>query len=185
MRRLATIGRWTAALALCVGSPAAAQLARNSDAPVDLTADQLEVVNSQCLATWTGSAEALQADARLRGDVLKIYSTPGPAKPGSSGPACGAVQRMQALGNVYYVTPQQRVRGDAADYTADNDTIVMTGDVVAVQGKNVLRGKRMVIHVKSGEAQMETDVKGRNKPGRVRGVFYPKDQQAANTAPKQ
>jgi lipopolysaccharide export system protein LptA len=182
MRRLATIKVWAAALglALCGALPAAAQLAQNSDAPVDLTADELEVINAQCLAVWRGSAEALQADTRLRADVLKIFSTPGAAKPGATGPSCGAVQRMEAQGNVYYVTPQQRVRGDAATYQADSETIVMTGDVVAAQGKNVLRGKRMVIHVKTGEAQMQTDVKGRNMPGRVRGVFYPKDKQTTD-----
>ncbi|MDP3173388.1 MAG: LptA/OstA family protein [Phenylobacterium sp.] len=164
-----------AAALLCV-SPAAAQLARNSSAPVDLTADQLEVVNAQCLAIWRGSAEALQADSRLRADVLKIYNTVGAARSASSGPNCGQVQRMEAEGSVYYVTPQQRVRGDAATYDAATETIVMTGDVVAAQGKNVLRGQRMVIHVNTGEAQMQTSVKGRNKPGRVRGVFYPNEQ---------
>lgn len=181
MTRLATIKACAAAvgLAVLVGGPAAAQLAANSDAPVDLTADELEVVNAQCLAIWRGSAEALQADTRLRADVLRIYTKAGPARPGATGPACGAVDRMEAQGNVFYVTPQQRVRGDKADYNAASEVIVMTGDVVAAQGKNVLRGRRMVINVKTGEAQMETDVKGHNKPGRVRGVFYPKEEQAA------
>ena len=53
-------------LVLIVASPASAQLAQNSDAPVDITADQLEVVNTQCLATYSGGAEALQDTARLR-----------------------------------------------------------------------------------------------------------------------
>jgi len=178
--RFATIAGCSSALALGLlsAAPAQAQLSRDSSAPVDLTADQLEVANAQCMATWRGSAEALQADARLRADVLKIYNQVGAARPQASGPSCGAVKKMEAEGNVYYVTPQQRVRGDAAVYDAATETIVMTGDVVAAQGRNVLRGERMVIHVKTGEAQMQTNVKGRNKPGRVRGVFYPNDQQA-------
>lgn len=167
------------ALSVAAASPASAQLARgaNSNAPIDLTADELEVTNAQCLAVWRGSAEALQADARLRSDVLKIWSHVGPAKPGGNGPNCGTMERVEAVGNVYYVTPQQRVRGDNATYDKLTDLMVVTGDVVAVQGKNVLRGQRMEIHVKSGEAQMQTGVKGRNKPGRVRGVFYPSEQQ--------
>lgn len=183
--RLARMKGWAAALmlAVCSGAPAAAQIAQNSDAPVDLTADELEVVNAQCLAIWRGSAEALQDNARLRADVLRIYNKVGAARQGSTGPSCGGIDRMEAEGSVYYVTPQQRVRGDAAVYNAVGETIVVTGDVVAAQGKNVLRGRRMVIHVKTGEAQMQTDVKGRNKPGRVRGVFYPKDEPAAKSAP--
>ncbi|HEY3695547.1 LptA/OstA family protein [Phenylobacterium sp.] len=184
MTRLGWMSRAAAAIAVAMAavSPAAAQLARggnNSNAPIDLTADELEVTNAQCLAVWRGSAEALQADARLRADVLKIYNLVGPPKPGGAGPSCGAVAKIEALGNVYYVTPQQRIRGDNASYDKASDLMVVTGDVVAVQGKNVLRGGRMIIHVKSGEAQMQTDVKGRNKPGRVRGVFYPSEQQPA------
>jgi hypothetical protein len=34
----------------------------------------------------------------------------------------------------------------------------------------------------TGQAQMETGVRGRNKPGRVRGVFYPSDKQPAGSA---
>jgi lipopolysaccharide export system protein LptA len=184
MTKLGWMLRGAAAIAavMAAASPAAAQLARgpsNSNAPIDLTADELEVTNAQCLAVWRGSAEALQADSRLRADVLKIYNRLGPPKAGGAGPSCGAVDKIEALGNVYYVTPQQRVRGDNATYDKNNDLMVVTGDVVAVQGKNVLRGARMEIHVKSGEAQMQSGVKGRNKPGRVRGVFYPSDQQPA------
>lgn len=176
--------RGTAAAALLVAavSPASAQLAlggSNSNAPIDLTADELEVTNAQCLAVWRGSAEALQADSRLRADVLKIYSRMGPPKADGNGPSCGAVDKIEAVGNVYYVTPQQRIRGDNATYAKASDLMVVTGDVVAVQGKNVLRGARMEIRVKTGEAQMQTGVKGKNKPGRVRGVFYPGEQQAA------
>jgi lipopolysaccharide export system protein LptA len=175
LRRLAA-ALVTAALA---ASPAAAQLAQNSDGPVDMTADQLEVVNAQCLSIWRGSAEALQGEARLRADVIKTFFTPAAAaKPGATS-NCGPLQRIEAEGSVYYVTPTQKVRGDAGVYEAGSETITMTGDVVAAQGKNVLRGQRMVINTRTGEAQVFTNVKGRNQPGRVRGVFYPDE----NTAP--
>ena len=176
--------RWTAitlalALAASGSAPAFAQLPKNSNAPVDMTADELEVVNAQCLAIWRGSAEALQDTARLRADVLKIYNKAIPTtRPGATGSGCGTMDRMEAVGSVYYVTPQQRVRGDMAVYSAASDTITFSGDVVAVQGKNVLRGERLVIQVATGAAQMQSNVKGRNKPGRVRGVLYPNEQQA-------
>jgi len=161
-------------LVLVCTSPAWAQLARNSSAPVDLTADELEVANADCLAIWKGSAEALQDTSRLRADVLKIQYQKGPPKAGETGQHCGGdVASMDAAGNVFYVTPQQRVRGDAAVYTAADDTIVFTGDVIAVQGQNVLRGNRLVVNVKNNTAQMQTNSKGRNAAGRVRGVFYP------------
>ena len=183
MSELATMKRWAAAAfaaGLLGAAPAWAQLAQNSDAPVDMTADELEVVNAQCLAIWRGSAEALQDNSRLRADTLKIFNKPrAPAKPGESSQSCGALDHMEAQGNVFYVTPQQRVRGNSATYEAASQTITFIGDVVAAQGQNVIRGERMVINTTTGQGQMQADVKGRNKPGRVRGVFYPNQHQPA------
>lgn len=169
--------------ALAAASPAAAQLARNSNAPVDVTSDELVVDNTKCVATWRGSVEALQETSRLRADVLRAYQTVGAQKPGSNNRSCGDTERMEAEGSVYYVTPEQRVRGDAATYTASNETIVMTGDVVAVQGQNVLRGTRMVINTQTGDGQMQGGAKGRNAPNRVRGVFYPKKENDPSAQP--
>lgn len=165
----------TAALILATSLPASAQLAPKSKSPIDVTADQLEVVNAKCQATWSGNAEALQDTARLRAQVLRVFSKVGANKPGSSTPDCGTTERMEAEGEVYYQTPQQRIRANSGVYLATSDTLTMTGDVVAVQGKNVLRGERMVINTSTGEGKMQGVTTGRNKPGRVRGVIYPNE----------
>jgi lipopolysaccharide export system protein LptA len=166
------------ALALMAAGPAAAQLSQNSSGPIDITSDELST--GQCVSTWSGSAEALQDASRLRADTLKAFFQNKDPKPGATSSNCGDLIRMEAQGSVYYVTPSQRVRSNNAVYEATSDTIIMTGDVVAVQGQNVLRGERLVINTKTGQGQMQTNVKGRNKPGRVRGVFYPKQQQQAS-----
>ena len=163
------------AAALVSGAPAFAQgLAPSSDGPVDITADELEVQNKECISIWRGKAEALQGTSRLRADVLKAYMRPKGGSGGAMGTgACGDLLKMEAQGSVYYVTPQQRVRGDAATYDAQNDTVVVTGDVIAAQGQNVLRGTRMVFNTKTGEGRMVGNATGRNQPARPRGVFYP------------
>ena len=162
-----------AVVALTLGaSPAAAQLSQSSDAPVDITADALEVINNECVSIWSGSAEALQDRTRLRADVIKTFSKQQPARPGGAGGACGALDRMEAIGNVYYVTPQQKVRGDKANYDVTAERIVITGDVVAVSGQNVIRGDRLTVNVSSGNAQMESGAKGPGK-ARPRAVIYP------------
>ena len=51
-----------------------------------------------------------------------------------------------------------------------------------MQGKSVARGDRMTVQVKNGQMQMETNVKGRGRPGRVRGVFYSEEKPAASPA---
>ncbi|HLK24051.1 MAG TPA: LptA/OstA family protein [Caulobacteraceae bacterium] len=163
---------------------ALAQLAQGSNAPIDVSADQLVAQNHACVATWKGSVEALQGTARLRADTLSIYERPGgdAGQAQGSGPIqgkCGSSpQKLTADGSVYYATPQQVVKGDHAVYLADSKTITVTGDVVITQGKNVVVGDRLVIDTVTGQATMESNAKGRGAPGRVRAVVYPSSNQA-------
>jgi lipopolysaccharide export system protein LptA len=161
-----------ATLALAAATPwsAQAQLARNSQAPVDITADQLELVNSQCSALYRGGAEALQETSRLRADQLKIIYAPAPAGGGKNG--CSSdLLRMEATGSVFYVTPDQRVRGDQAVYDAKAQTLTVTGSVAASRGQDVMKGERLVVNTVSGDARMEGG--GERSGRRVRTVIYP------------
>lgn len=183
-----------ATVAFFCAAPAMAQLATNSKAPVDIVADNLETSNADCRAVWRGNAEALQRgaagqhDARLRADVLRIFTKPGAAKPGKSGAmssGCGEMERMEAEGSVYYVTSDgQKIRANKAIYEAGSTTITMTGDVVAVRGQDVLRGDKMVFNTDTGEGQVEGTAKGRGAKDRPRGVFYPKQSAATSDKPK-
>lgn len=174
------LGAALVCVAALAGGAAQARQAIDPDAPIDITSDELEVLQSSCQQIWRGNAEVLQGVARLRADTLNVFlQKKGTERPTAGGPAqtkCGDAERLEAVGNVYYVTGDRRVRGDKADYDVPGKTIVITGDVIAAQGPNVLRGRRLVVNTATGQAQMQSDVKGRTKPGRVRGVFYPKSQ---------
>lgn len=151
---------------------ASAQVDSKSKAPIDVTANEAEVIQSKCLAIWRGSAEAVQDKARLRADSISVYSTPKGI--GANGQqSCGGADRIVADGHVYYVTPQQNARGDHAVYTQADDQIVITGDVVVVQGDDVARGDKLTLKVATRDAKMESNVTGPGRTGRVRGVFYP------------
>ena len=170
MKRL-VIATGLAAVLFAGASAACAQgLGPNSGkGPVDIAGDELEVQNKQCVSIWRGKAEALQGQARLRADVIRAIFATKPGSGGSGTGACGDLLRMEAEGSVYYVTSKdQRVRGDNGVYDAQSDTVTLTGDVVAVQGQNVLRGTRMVFNTQTGEGHM---VGGGG--ARPRGVFYP------------
>jgi lipopolysaccharide export system protein LptA len=89
---------------------------------------------------------------------------------------------MEADGQVYYVTPNQIVKGDHAIYSAGDKTIIVTGDVVVAQGKNVTAGARLVINTDTSVATMASNVTGRGKAGRVRTVVYPNQTQTGAAA---
>jgi lipopolysaccharide export system protein LptA len=179
-------------LAGSLGSAAHAQLAPSSNGPIDITADNGTLVNSTCEATWSGAAEALQGTSRLRANVIKAFLKKKPPTVAAHSDAaaagnpsdCGATERIEADGNVFYVTPDQIAHGDHAVYSAEADQIVMTGNVIVVQnGKNVVRGDKMTIHVSTREVTIDSIAQGRGVPGRVRGVFYPNTPGAPGSAP--
>lgn len=156
----------TIGMSLCIGG-AQAQIAAGGG-PVDITADSVEVNNAQRSAVYRGHVEVLQDGNRMRSDQLSIFfSSKGGAA--ASGPAgdFSDIDHMEAVGNVYFVSPKQTARGDRAVYTVSSDTIVITGNVVIMQGENVMKGEKLTIWVRENRSSME----GVN--GRVRGVFYP------------
>ncbi|RZJ28791.1 MAG: LPS ABC transporter substrate-binding protein LptA [Brevundimonas sp.] len=103
-----------------------------------------------------GRAELTQGENRIRADRVE------------GAVANGSLSRVEASGSVYFVTPEQTIRGDRAVYTPANDTIVLTGDVILTQGENVITGARLVYNTRTEAAQMEG-----GSGGRVQGVFYP------------
>ena len=187
-------GRWFGAAALAAGAAAAAlaagaahaQLSTNPNkGPIDISADSVDVRDPQHLVIYKGRVEALQDQDRLRTDLLNIYYKQAPKTAGSPKPAAapnaaasnaagadfGAIDHMEAIGNVYFVTPTQVAKGDKAVYTADNDTIVVTGDVVLTQGENVGRGSRLVINLATGNSTLEgggDSPTGRPAPSSIR-----------------
>jgi lipopolysaccharide export system protein LptA len=147
--------------------------------PIDISADQLEVIDAENRAVWRGNVEAVQGRARLRAPVLTVYfGRNGQSGEGSGPGTWGQIQRMEADGPVYYVTAEQNARGDHATYDAASNTIVMTGNVVLVQDKNVVQGDRLTIDTRTNHSTLENTAQGGRK--RVRGVFYPSQNQAQN-----
>jgi lipopolysaccharide export system protein LptA len=168
---------WTAALVLacpilaCMGGTASAQIDSNSKSPIDITANEAEVINAKCIAIWRGNAEVLQDKSRLRADTITMYRQP--KGQGANGqPDCGKTERIEAEGHVFYVSPDQNARSDRAVYTAASDQVVMTGGVIVVQGNDVARGQRLTLNTVTHQAKMEAG-DGAGGSGRVRAVIYP------------
>lgn len=167
-RAMAVAGVATSLLGSLLAGPVLAQ--NSSSAPVDISADEQETISSQCKTIFRGAVEVLQETSRLRAAKMTLYNQ---KKSGGGGNGCGNVDRVEAEGEVFYVTPKQTVRGDRATYDYSSDTIVVTGNVIAIQGQDVARGDRMVVNTKTNDVRMESSVKGAGKKNRVRAVVYP------------
>ncbi|WP_332660049.1 LptA/OstA family protein [Brevundimonas sp.] len=156
MSRISSVAAVALAMALIPAAGEAQSPVNSSDAPISFGADSGEYVGNT--VTLRGRAELIQGQNRLRADSVSGLSQTGES-------------RIQASGNVYFVTPEQTIRGDRAVYTTADDMIVVTGDVILTQGQNVLTGSRLTYNVRTQTARIEAGGQG----GRIRGVFYPQN----------
>lgn len=147
--------------------------------PIDVTSAGFERVGPLHLI-YKGDVEAIQGEARLRSPQIDIfYAQKGAGDHSATGTTTvGAIERMEAQGPVYYVTPTQTAKGDHGQYIAADDSIIMTGNVVLTNGQNVATGNRLVIHQKTSQAVL-SETAGK----RIRTVLYP-NQPAPGAAPK-
>lgn len=167
MRKVHVMAAASALMAtLVLAGGAFAQIAPRSNAPLDIAADQQEVLTQECRSIWTGDVEAMQAKTRLRAQTVNVYAS-------RKGDGCGPTEKLVAEGDVLYVQPDRRISARHAVYTAGNDTIVLTGDVVVIQGENVARAERAVINLTTGQSQLFAGTKGRDSRSRVRAVLFP------------
>ncbi len=161
---------------------ASAQDVSGKGGPVQVGGDNWHADQSVHTEYWDGRVEVQQDGARLRADHIKLIHAGG----GDSGDskAWGEVVRMEAQGNVYYVTEDRTMTGDNAVYTKADDTVVITGgNVILKQGQNVMTGTRLVAHPNAGTSTFDSSQDSTNH-GRVRAVIYPDQDANGNPKPK-
>ncbi len=176
-RQTAAAAIFAASIA-CIAAPAFAQIGK-SGGPVDIESDQLQVVDAERKAVFSGNVDAQQGDSRLKSRILTVYfgAKPATAVGASTGEALGSsfgeIERLVAEGDVLYLTPTERARGDVGVYEMKTDQITLTGGVVVTRGDNIIKGDRMVIEVATGKTTISSNAvtSTGKKPPRVRGVF--------------
>ena len=179
---------------------------KNSSEPIDIESDVLVVHDAQKYATFKGNVKAVQGTTTLRSRELDVHYvgsgsdslTKGPETTGSapapvagtgdtqpSGVGLGSnngtqISKIEARGDVVITSDQdQTTTSDWALYDVPAQLVTVGGNVVLIQGKNVLKGDRLVIDLKTGESRFENQGEA-GAPGRIRALFVPKDTKAGD-----
>jgi lipopolysaccharide export system protein LptA len=164
---------------LAVAPAAGQQAARtglsgfNSNAPVDVDADRIEVQDRSDRAIFSGNVIARQGNMTMNAARLTVAYT--------NGPGSGVnVERLEATGGVTLHTPTETAQGNFAIYDVDRRIVTMIGGVHLTQGQNRVQGGRLVLDLNSHRAVMDG---GGGSGGRVSGRFtVPPRQQSATPA---
>jgi lipopolysaccharide export system protein LptA len=179
------------------GVPNAMQgFSQNRDQPIQIDAATLEMRDKKKEATFSGNVKVVQGDTTMTSRTLVVFyeSTPAPAStppanakaaaksapiqsttPGPGGSS--SIKRLEARGNVVVTQKDQVVTGETAVFDTKANLITMLGGVVLTQGKNVLRGDRLLVDMTTGVSRVESD------SGRVQGLFQSSGQTGGPALP--
>ncbi len=135
----------------------------DSDAPVDVAADRIEVQDRSDRAVFVGNVEVRQASLALDTARLTVaYSSAGGIQ----------IQRLDASGGVTVRSPSETARGDFGIYDLERGLITLVGDVVLTRDGSNINGSRLVIDLDSGRAVIDGGPPGVGQNGgRVTGRF--------------
>ncbi|MDQ3245477.1 MAG: OstA family protein [Pseudomonadota bacterium] len=135
----------------------------NSEAPVDVVAERLEVQDRADRAVFAGNVRVKQAELTLDTERLTVaYSSGGGIQ----------IRRLDASGGVVVRSPSETARGNFGIYDLDKKLITLIGDVQLLRGGSQITGSRLVIDLDSGRAVVDGGPAGVGQSGgRVTGRF--------------
>lgn len=136
----------------------------NSNAPVDVAADRIEVQDRADRAIFSGNVVVRQSELTLNAPRLTVaYSNSGGIE----------IDRIDASGGVTVRSPSETATGQFAIYDIDSRLITMIGGVTLVRGDSRVNGGRLVINLVDGTAVMDGGAPAgvAERGGRVTGRF--------------
>jgi lipopolysaccharide export system protein LptA len=156
-----------------MGAPAFAQISSDGG-PIYINSARTESLQNERKVVLIGNVDIQQGTARLRADTVTIRFN-GNANGGNSSSIAGGfgqVENIVAEGNVYYVTPELKAKGDLGVYELATDTITMTGKVALMRERDVAEGETLRMEIKNRRTTLE------GGSGRTRMVIDPSSQPA-------
>lgn len=101
-------------------------------------------------------AAAAAAAAAAGQPAATPAAAPAAAETGAAAPVAGSqeIDRLEATGKVLVTSKDQTASGDSATYDGKTEVLELRGDVVLTQGKNVVRGDRLVVEMQTGRARV-------------------------------
>jgi lipopolysaccharide export system protein LptA len=172
----------------------------NAGKPVNIEADVLEIDDRKKTAIFKGNVSATQGDVNMKSnEIVVTYAGTGGKTPSGAGsktasaatsdaapPASpfgggGEITLIDAKGNVVVtMTPAKegekirQAKSDWAIFDVKKQQVTMGGgEVVLLEGDNVLKGSKLVADLTTGVSRFENPGGANGKSGRVGLIFTP------------
>jgi lipopolysaccharide export system protein LptA len=163
------------------GPPNALQgFSQNRDEPVHIEAATLEVRDKDKVATFSGDVKVQQGDTGLRCKSLVVFyeqdnkdGTPAANTMAAADAGPGGqqrIKRLEAKGGVVVTQKEQTATGELGIFDMKTNTVTLSGNVIMTQGKNILRGEKLIVDLTSGVSKVESS---KSANGRVQMLLQP------------
>ncbi len=136
------------------------ELDRNQ--PVEITAQQLEVLQQQRQSIFIGDVIARQGEMTLYAEKLIVFLQPDQDQ----------VERLEALGGVRVIQLDRIATAEKAVFYQLEEKLVLSGNAEVTQGKNNISGDEITLYLKENRSLVES-----SENGRVRAVIIPEQKQ--------
>ncbi len=138
-----------------------------TEKPIDIVAERLEVRDRENIAIFTGNVEANQGDLNFKADRITVYykTVEGVTNP--------TVERLDVAGNVKLESPSEYAEADWGVYDVQQRLVTLGGAVMLRRGGTVIRGQRIELDLRTGITKFDSSGSPPQDPdgGRVRGQF--------------
>ena len=129
---------------------------------VDIEADQMQVLETEKRAIFTGNVDAKRGSVKLKSDKLVVHYADVKKQDGSSKTE---VTHLDANGSVVIITRNQTITGSWAKMDVKANQVQVGGNVTVKQGKTIVKGPRLFVDLNKNISRFSG--------GRVKGSFLP------------
>ncbi|MBN1365456.1 MAG: lipopolysaccharide transport periplasmic protein LptA [Syntrophaceae bacterium] len=147
---------------------------KQSDKPMEITSDRMEIFKDKKLVVFSGNAKVTQGNSLLKADKLSLYYRDEPDKKYKIGTIqtgkAGDLERIEARGNVYLNYEEKIATGNEAIYFRDSGKVIMVGNASLKEGENCIKGESVIVFLDENRGIIEG-----NTQKQVKAVIYPKD----------
>ena len=126
-----------------------------SEDPVAIEADQLEVVDGENKAIFSGNVVVRQGTSTLRTSRLEVFY-----EQGADGKQ-GDIRFMDLSGGLIATTEDSKAVAQKGTYDVKSEVVTLDGDVVLTQDRNVAKGCSMRANLATNMATLKSCEKGR------------------------
>jgi len=131
---------------------------KSSKAPIDITADRLDIDQKKGEAVFKGKVVARQKDMTLQADVISIIF----AKKENE------VKEIIAKGSVTINLGQKMATCTTAHFYTNDNKVILTGKPQLREGKNIIEGEKIIFFLNEERSIVEG-----KKNSRVKTTIFP------------